>query len=307
MKKKEIPKIIKNKKGALSGIISSIGHTIQSVFTTLPKPLLFILFLAILLLIGALLPTIFQAFGTFCDSGDNPVSTGINIFSNVGLMTYRPDADIVGSDSIKLNKLIFMSEEKHTSCSEFITEGTIVFDDGTRINISDQNISGYWVYDGTYCTNCDEVTIEEFTPNIFAGISTGDLRSGVCWGEVEKLPDSELSWLQRTSCGGSGGECEPPDDYKYDPDTNRYECSIASCGGKTAGDDWDDKLRKAGATPIYTTGQGTISTKHTGFVGIKCRDIKPRLSIFGIEIFDYRLWVIIMLLVIGIWALKEFG
>jgi len=295
-------KIIKNKKGALSGIISSIGNLIQSIFRTLPKPILFILFLTILLLLGQLIPTIFQAFGIFCNSAEQPVNTGLNPFSNIALMMDKPDPDTLNQEVIKLNKVLFLSYNKHTDCSIRLDSGTIIFPDGTKINITEPT----WFYDGAYCTDCLEVTIENPPVGLLTGVSKEALENGICYGDVYPTPEEEKGWYKRQACSHKGGEeCEPPIGYYWDAELNLYICQDESCSEKTSGEDWDNKLTEKGATPIYPEKEKT-GTGYTSFISIKCRDLKPRLAIYNIEIFDYKIWLLIMLITIGIWALKNF-
>ena len=66
-------KLMNNKKGAILNLFSGAGDLIKSFFDILPKPIKFLLFLAILLLLGVVIGWLLNGIGVFCDSADNPV------------------------------------------------------------------------------------------------------------------------------------------------------------------------------------------------------------------------------------------
>jgi hypothetical protein len=294
-------KLFPNKKGVLGSVGTAIGNLISTIFHTLPKPILFIIFLAILLLIGQLLTYIFNFAGIYCNSADVPVSVGFNLLTTTELIGVVPDATEINTDDVPLTKIIGVSGEKGTSCSVYLTSGYYTLENGTTTNFTNQ-----WFYDGTYCTNCIVAKIYNSSGNNKIIYPNVVLEDGLCLGNVYRMPDNEKGWWKKWGCNSDGtSSCEPPIHYRYDYITNTYVCEdFNGCSQITVGQKWDDTLKSKGAQVLYGDLNETIKPEYTGMIGIKCVDMRPRLSIWHIDIFDYRLWIVLMLIMILIWAFR---
>jgi len=288
-------KILRNKKAQISGILSGIGDAIKTFFDTIPKPVKFLLFLFLILFIGSIAQNSLMVFGTFCDSGEHPVKIKNNIFNNIGLISDIPDPDLVGEEIVPIDEDAFSSLFKEASvCSRKIKYGTITFDDGNTEEITE--LTNF--YNGAYCTNCEEVIIEEKRNNG----DTLDIVRGLCYGDVYRLENK--SFFKKILCGFS--RCEPPKDYYYDSINDVYQCTSDECSGKTAGDWWDEKLNDLGAVYLYPEGENN-RVHFENFVGVTCQDLKPRIAVYGIPIFDYFMWLLILVISLLLWALMRFN
>lgn len=281
-----------NKKGAISGIASGIGDIIKTAFDTFPKPLKFIFFLLIILLLGGIINFSLNLFGVYCDSADQPVNLGLNIFTNIGLISQVPNANEINLAGRSAEEWGYsMLSQEVTKCSKQIrTGGTIIYDTGNEENINNNT----WFYDGGFCTNCELVTIYDNVGNSHR----------YCLGDVFRQSRDDLSWLKKQLCG-SWISCEPPEHYYYDQTVNRYVCEDETCTDQTIGTAWDELLQEKGATYLYPEGSNT-KRKHTNFVGVTCEDIRPKITIYGINVFNYTYWVIIMLIILCFWFYSKY-
>ena len=282
-------RIFGNKKGA---ILDNIGQLIQGIVSILPKPVLFLLFLFILVSLSYVLSLAFNAFGVYCNSADVPVKLNANFLDNIALIGQVPDPELLGREALELGEFgISVGSAGLTECSQLVPAGTIYFEDDTAQNFTTPT----WFYDGTFCTNCQEVNIKK---------PAGDVDK-VCFGNVERKSQADKTLLQRTFCGGLG--CEPPEHYYYDQNTNTYVCADETCAGITLGQKWDELLFSKGAVPYYLEDQPDLrnpSAEH--LTGITCENLKPRFAVFGVDLFTYNIWIFITLIVILLWLWINF-
>jgi hypothetical protein len=303
-KKRKSSKFL-NKKGIAGSIMQSIGNFFQGIMHIIPKPLIFLIFLAILLLLGQLLTYIFNIFGVYCTSGGIPMTIGFNPLYTAELIGDIPDSSTVGLNDVPLNKVLFLNTNKGTDCSVRIPSGTMTFPNGTTRNFT----TPMWFYDGAYCTDCLIVKITDYPSTGFFADPETKPEAGMCYGNVWKKPDTEKSWWKKWTCGDTSGsaECEPPEHYYYNYQSNTYTCdeTETQCTQTTVGQKWDETLKSKGATPLYADAYGeTRDISHTKMLSIQCKDLRPKLTLFGIDIFNLTYWLILMLLGIMFWALK---
>ena len=291
MEKKIPHKIVKNKKGVISitGIISGAGQLLGNLFEVMPKPVKFLFFLLIILILGGVIHFGLQVFGVYCDSGNNPVYLGANIFSNIGLMDEIPNPEIIGLEAISTGSLQKGVEE----CSVCYDAGTIIYEDGSTEGFTKKRC----FYNGRGgCVLCELAVID---PDRF------QLTQATKWciGDAIRKDREDMSIMQKWTCGAEWfGRCEPPEHYYYDYNADLYVCGDETCSGITAGQIWDEKLQSKGAKPIYPEGQ--IAGKgYKKFIGITCYDLKPVVSLYGIPIFDYKIWVFLTLIGVIFWII----
>ncbi|CAK0747249.1 hypothetical protein CCP1ISM_260007 [Azospirillaceae bacterium] len=282
-------KLLKNKKANIIGdVFSGIGDAVKTTFDIVPRPIKFIMFLSFILLLGFLIQYTMQIFGLFCDSSNNPVNVGFNL-GNIGMINDIPDAnqvDLVGRPigELPLSRL----SNVLSRCSRLYPIGTDYKTKTNNYTTTDET----WFYDGTLCSDCEVAWVFD---------SGWDKK---CLGDVERTPDSEKSIFRRWFCGEQWNQaCEPPENYYYDSSLNIYVCNDETCEGeaKTIGEYWNEVLASAGAKQLYPEGFNATRREYTNAVGISCKDLKPMLSIFGIAIFDYTLWIMITLIGILLW------
>lgn len=292
-------KLLKNKKGIVNvgGIIGGIGGVFTSLFDLMPRPLKFLLFLLVLLVLGGLIQPSMQVFGVYCDSSDNPVSLGVtSIGTNIGLLDEVPDPETINLEVIEPQSV----QETVDECSLCYDAGevTVIDENGIRTNITETRC--FYNY-GDGCVNCNEVV--DLDPTQFT--LTGTLRN-YCDGDAFRKPTEDLSTLGRVFCGASYlGRCSPPEHYFYESALDKYVCEDETCEGLTASIIWNEKLSKAGGTLIYPEGKDT-RRNYESFVGVICEDLEPKLAVFGIPVFDYKLWVLLMLVIMIFWFYMKF-
>jgi len=287
--------LLKNKKGVINigGMVSGAGSLLRSFFEILPKPIKFLLYLLLLLLIGAFLQASLQVFGIYCDSANNPVHLGLNVFSNIGLMDEVPPPELIGKEVIDTANLQ-RGVAECTICFE-AGEVTIIHEEFTELTTTRTCF-----YKDAGCVTCAETI--DLDPTGFT--LTGNLKN-YCLGDAFRKEQEDKSLLSKWLCGAEYfGRCEPPEHYYYDSAVDLYVCADETCAGITAGQIWDEKLINKGATYLYPEGT-TTGTSYTKFIGVTCQDIKPVVGIYGIPIFDYKLWIFLMLIFLLFFIFKH--
>lgn len=96
--------------------------------------------------------------------------------------------------------------------------------------------------------------------------------------------------------------CAPPEGYFYNMSASMYQCSDPACVNKTL-TDYDTELYTiAGAAPFYST--STKSYDFKKLIYLKCQrnnKVNIRLTFFGIDVFDYKLWLALFVLGAIVW------
>lgn len=288
-----------NKRGIIgtdliSGIVAAIQRGISWFFTTAPKPLLYLIFLIFLVAFSLLFSYALNFTGNYCDTNGNEYTTGaFRIADNIELLASMPKNSELGQQEIPVDETVALIIPK---CIAFFND-PYTYEGGwfitNRAYIT--NGSGYY-YDGGFCTDCEKDKIFDNT--------TGN--SGTyCLGDVYRLEDNEKSWAQKSLCGTTLGGCEPPANYYYDHNTASYVCVDNSCEGQTIGDVWNKKLLSIGAK--IQEPDDIPKRSYLKALAIQCDvgDVNPKFKFFGIELFNYKLWVVIMLLSLLIWGVYK--
>jgi hypothetical protein len=285
-------KMWKNKKGILG--IGEIGNAIRSVIDVMPNWLKFLIFLFILAFVGYILTFAFNVFGIYCNSASEPVTIP-NAITNLNLIFEKPDASQIKSTSISPDSVLFVED-----CAEFVEDGSFRFDnpdeigdltglnpdspDGTTYQIT----SPLYLYKGVGCVSCRSGV---YKPN-----NTAKLSYKACFGNVQRVSDEDKTFTQKITCAFT---CQPPPLYEYDFTANKYNCIDQTCLSKTIGERWDELLKEKQATLLYPDSANGRRIDSTGFIGITCNQLDPKLAIFGFDFLNYK--IILMLLVL--WAL----
>lgn len=133
-----------------------------------------------------------------------------------------------------------------------------------------------------YCTDCP-VNNETFK-----------LVDQFCVGDGYK-PVAYSSFLQKLNCNWFG--CAPPDGYFYNFSLDKFQCYEEFCQNKTL-EDYNAKIYEIeGATPAYAYINGSYDYRNLLYM--KCSVANPvniRLTLYGIDIFAYQLWVTLAVL-----------
>jgi len=294
MKKKKTKKLFPNKKGL--AIFDIIGNAIQTVTNILPKPILFLLFLFILVIGAWFLSLLFNVFGIYCNSANVPVQLHTNIINSLSLIGDIPDVDELGKDTRDPEA---GSAPDSVSCALYVENGTFRNENGTKNAVSDR-----FVYKNSECITCNvKGRITEDTRNGFSSFFLDPFDPSVCLDQfIYPSTFESKTRFEKQACGSGGilARCQPPNGYYYDSRSNQYVCNDNQCEGKTVATEWDAKLVNAGATAYYTT-TSSRNPSSENFIGVTCQDLRPRLAIYGADVFNYKMWILLTVLLIIFW------
>jgi hypothetical protein len=297
-------RLMNGKKGTILGDFAGV---ISDVFQTFPKPLLFIIFFVILLLIGGVIQFSLQIFGVFCDSAKHPVNIGFGT-DNFGLISDVPDQNLLGISgktiqnwNMKIPVVPYVSitfpaaKSVITRCSHRYLNAEVCYSSTNCTNVSDQ-----WFFDGQLCANCTTATIYDYGATMGGAVLD---TSNKCIGNATRINDSEKSFWQKTFCSDNPNlfqSCDIPVNYYYDSTLNILRCNSGSnCLNLTIGQQWDQLLEDNGAVYLYPNQSSDNYGDYNNAVGIKCSDnLHPLITLFGIELFNYQLWILLFLCVI---------
>ena len=249
------------------------GQT-TSFLSVIPKPVLFIFFVLLLVVIGYVLSPIFNAAGIFCKSnGDIVKLTNSNIVSSVSLISGLPGVDEINGESINPDSFFI-------KCREYI--------------------NGSYHFLANACSTCSILSID-------AG-SLVNIRGGydVCEGDAYRVLREDLSWWNRVvNCPIA--DCVIPEDYYFEFDTGFYECdNVVGCASNTLSASRDKKLDDLGGVPLYTT-EG-VDTSYNRLFMFSCNEkLRVEPSVAGVPLFNPVFWLIIMLITIMVWGIINFA
>ncbi len=291
--------IWKSKKGGipiLSEIVAGVKGLIDWFFTSAPRPLQLLIFLFFILGLFSMVGTFLNVTGHYCDTAGNEYKTGtLDLITNFELLSKIPDAEYLDGNILPADEKVLGVFDK---CVEEIYnpyhyENTGLFDAGDRVYLSTG--TGKY-YDGGFCSDCETQTLYD---NITHSKGT------YCVGDVYRSEDrDDFNFVQRGVCGKSGGlsACEPPSGYYYDFETANYVCISGDCADDTMGARWTQLLHDKGADLVPESPYGERDFRNAVAVECDIGDLDPKIRFFGIDVFDYRIWVFLLLLSALVWA-----
>jgi len=160
-------------------------------------------------------------------------------------------------------------------------------------NMSESGCSFYYITPECFnCTSIDSGWIRN-EDAWYGWNNLGDL----CYGDVYRSAE-EWSLLKKWF------DCEPlcsiPEHYKFDSDTGYYECvDLDYCGSNaTIQPDYliDSTLKDAGYENLYQDSRSGEKS-YERLITITCDDnLNPDMTLFGIPIFDYKIWLLIFVI-----------
>lgn len=253
----------KNKRGQLDFL--------GNIISTIPKPVLFLLFISLLSIFGLLMNPLLNSFGIFCDTSQTVVKIQDgNIFTNAKLMSSLPGFDELSADFLDPNNDLFGLVQ----CTE--------------------SVNGTYRLVDTKCTTCDHIegVIPRFDSSLY-----------LCAGDAFRTSNDDLNWFkEKIYCPSA--DCRIPQGYYYDSEDGLYVC-LGDCSSQTAFTLRDQKLYDAGARPLYPTLDSSPRFENT-FI-YSCSDkLRVQPSIKGIPIFSLELWAIVILIVLLLWGIMRF-
>lgn len=274
-----------------SGFFSGLGSVIQLI----PKPIKFILFFCLIILFGNLIQLLLGTFGVFCDSANIPHSVPFpnNFLLLNDLLSFDNNSVVPEDCYVRANYGLIIGDGSTLSLPDGIITG-----DGYVASI---NGSRYFYKSA--CADCErgEKVRVLSTPNyVSSSVNISSLQNYLFYADDFCLLNANRSSV-KFECIINFGDCNVPAGKYYDHLSNQYlfinQTSLSSYQ-KAVADKWDANILKKGGKPLYPAGFVSGDISDTTIIGIKCVDARPKIALFRqIEIFDYKLWVMILLLI----------
>jgi len=287
----------------ISDVIDGVKWTIDFIFNKAPRPVQFGIFLVLLLLLGALIPFLFHMVGVHCNHDAKIVTTSpLAFITNIkiafigkeegyqNVSAYQPDiisllpSNIGGESCVK--PICY-----DDSVDVWYWESEGVCDNKTILH---PYLSKH--FDWQKCVICNGTVNYTVIVETYSAIRDSEW---LCYGDAYRIPDSDMSWVQKTFCDPDQ-RCIPPRNYYYDYDTGLYTClNPAVCGANITEANQtyllDEELKQANAEQMYKDEQKTYDKA----LYFKCdNNLRPQLTFFGIPFLDYKIWLFIMVIAV---------
>jgi len=279
----------------ISEIWDGVRFIINFFFDKIPKPLQMLIFLVFLLVFGTLISFFLQIGGIHCNSNNDVVKVDIlDIGTNLVLIWETRDEPFT-SQNLTICQAHPEKCGRESECFFYAQERNDGYYDYCNMTSGNENCT-YFLRDGL-CHNCTEREICFKDAQFFF----------ICGNWNSVCIDNAFSTGRESTDKffGCSSACFVPENYVWNTTTGLYHCADQNrCGVNAtieADPIIDEKLLKAGAELIYPETQSKYDYRN--LVKIKCNNnFNPRFTFFGIDIFDYKIW----LLLIVIWVMVMF-
>lgn len=273
-------------------IWSGIRWIIDFFLDKAPRPLLLLFFLLLVLLFGSVISMALQLTGIHCKTDKTVVKVDlIDVSTNVKVLYQTTKHRVTGEyETISdVHRYTFLS--RPLECAYYLKN-----DSGEFIpcdDYGDANCSFY--YNDPECYNCTEVNVGWIQGE--TNFLTWFHMRNLCSGDVYRL-DEQFSILEELfRCNLN---CRIPLHYKFNGALGQYECIDSNyCGDNaTIEPDYqiDEYLFDAGYENLYQDSR-SAEKNYERLITIECdENLNPDLTIFGIPIFDYKIWLLIFVI-----------
>ena len=280
-----------------------IRWIIDFFFNKIPRPLQIFIFLLFLLFFGSLISFTLQIAGVHCNGDKQVVKIDfLDIGTNVALL-WEDQKRYFTEETLSICDAHPEKCGNEKDCYFFAEELDNGYYQECNLTNSSANCK-YLLKDGN-CHTCDnqEICFQDRIVLFFCGSW-----ENVCLDDA--YPSGETTAYD--SLTGCGSSCYVPDNYLWNSTSGQYECNNQTYCGVNAtaisNPVIDQKLLKANAQLLYPT--TTKMRNYKSLVYLKCNnDYKPRLTFYGIDLFDYKIWlffIVIYVLVILYFKFKQF-
>lgn len=272
---------------AVKGIFDTAKKLIDWSFQTLPKPVLFVIFMALFLVIANfVVPFFLNVTGTYCVNDRKLVGKPADVFNNIKM--WQLTAGFAAPDETEDPRIWTTTTIEGTRDVEWSCFVPQLLANGSW---------DYW-YDGAFCTNCTTVQIDK--------TGAGDY-ANVCSGDAYPITNETKTWLQKFQCESQDTAtwfrfaCEPPTNFYYENSTKTYVCDASWCVNTTEYDIFIQEARKKGFAFLPV-----VEGESPELIGVGCSKNNEELQVAGTNIFGYGLWIMLTLFVIIIWLWYKF-
>jgi len=270
-------------------IISEIIGFIQGFFQVLPKSLRYIFFLFILIGFAAFIPLFLHIIGIHCDGTKNVMRTSEFDFGNNLKIAFAGDELYNSSNYVPEYTVGFLNLPESCVRKLINLNGT------TDYKLCSSGQSGCF-----YALRATRAFVWSSSPKCvkcvnFSYLTIVDIVNLVPTSDSTYYCIGDAYTLNKTSCTDT---CDIPIGYMFDGTTGTFKCIETSiCGGNNATVTYsvDALLEQANAKRLYSSVANDKDYKSA--IKIKCDgNLTPQLTVFGIPIFDYKLWLALIVL-----------
>jgi len=283
-------RLLRNKKGLVfADVVGAIQRSISWFLTSAPGPLKLLIFLLLIVVFAQIFGFMINATGNFCDTQGNKYTTGVfDIGANAVLLFEMPNNDDLNSD------LLAVEFAGISPCSQYFEE-PFYYESGQRVNLTPG-----WYYQGATCSNCQSENIYDFeSARVFSQGGTH------CISDVYRLEPEEKSLFQKLYCD-TFTACVVPQGYFYNQTVNKYQCSSENtCNTTTQGEKWNQLLLDKGASIEITSDIPQQDYRQAVSISCEAGNVQPQFKVFGVKILDFRLWVLLTVLSLLIYAVYK--
>lgn len=267
----------------IGDILNGIRSAIDWLVETIPKPVLFLFFIFFITLIGgAIIPIFMNLGGTFCIDNLKYENNRLDIFENVKFM----------AQTLKLDDEELLPGQIEVEDNPYTFNTCVIQTEGAGASLE------YW-YSGAYCTDCEEIEEGDAEYRSWnSGFIGNASNEGACKGDVYRIPDKDKTVGQRIFCESVddpslvGLLCEPPAGFYYNFTLHRYDCIESWCENTTMMQAQKVELKESLTLSPLESRQ---------LIGIKCDGNKARFAVAGVDLFNYKMWLLIFILILIIW------
>lgn len=262
-------------------------------FSKSPRIVKLLFFLLFLLLFGNMISWFLEFGGVHCNSELEPVKvSSLDIITNSRLFWYKTDGSFIG-DNLSFEEVHPYSNEADTpilDCIFYLKDNG----GGDFVDCLGTNETGCeFYYRKPDCYNCSTVDagwVDLSEQSNFGLFYVGD----ICQGEVRKGTD----YFRPQEVLLCDSTCSIPNNYHWDTEEGMFFCDdLDICGDNAtpkANPKLDEILNNADAELIYTT---KSKKDFNNVLLIKCtKNYNPRLTVFGIDIFSYKIWIMLFVI-----------
>jgi hypothetical protein len=289
----------------ISEIWDGIRWAIDFFFDKAPRPVQYLVFLLMLLLVGNVIVGGLQLLGVHCNQKYQPVKTSVfDVTTNVFVFYETTLGSMFSEPSVTFEDVHTYSGVVGDTCyfALYNDSGNLTVCDNPTTNASCRY---YYNFRPTTdsnvdrgCSVCNHTNLGwvDDDSSIFGVAHIGD----VCIDDAYPPEPFSMDWLYCAAL------CDIPENYRFSFDNGTYICTdLDYCGvNATIESDYafNTRLKRANAELMYPT----IEEKsYRRFVGITCNgDFTPRFAVFGIDVFDFKIWVLLTIIGLLVWGLR---
>lgn len=270
-------------------VFDGIRWIITFFIDKVPKPLKIFIFLIFLLFFGTVISFALNLFGVHCNDAKEPVknewydiSTNLNAIYKKSKIFDDPNLTLQQVQPITRLLDEWCAVHMYNDSGEWIE---------CPLNESANCIYAYYRED---CAICNTT----YAGVIYTGGISWRHFGDVCFGDAYYKEWSTFDNL--FTCNGA---CKIPEHYKLNHLTGFYDCiDLEYCGeNKTVVVETalNQLLKEQNAQRLYQT--NIKRNNLDNFILIKCnKNYSPRLTFFGIDIFDYKIWLFLIIIYVMI-------